>query len=358
MTVVAAQARADHHHAAQGQGPAPLRREADHARQARRTCTRAGRRSRFLQDEPIVGKLFGPLAERYRQRHGGYTRVLKAGFRYGDNAPMAVIELVDRDPAAKGAEDKARHAAQHEAASGRRAAGKLRAACRWRDRQESARRSSPGAIPRSSSSGRGAGCLAQSRTRRRCLGACSRPVRRRRRSRAVPESSEQIQLSFAPVVRKAAPAVVNIYSRAGRHAPPPRRCSTTRSSAASSATTSRWAPRASGYRTRWARASSSRPTASSSPTTTWSPAPTRSPSCSPTGASSPPGCSGPTSTPTSPCCGRCRRREPAVLELRDSDDGRGRRPGAGDRQSVRRRPDRHQRHRLAPWRAPASASPI
>lgn len=70
----------------------------------------------FLQDEPIVGKVFGPLAERYRQRPGGYTRVLKAGFRYGDNAPLAVIELVDRDPAAKGAEDKARHAAQMEAA--------------------------------------------------------------------------------------------------------------------------------------------------------------------------------------------------------------------------------------------------
>ncbi|MCS6921858.1 MAG: bL17 family ribosomal protein, partial [Elioraea sp.] len=47
-------------------------------------------------------KLFGPLAERYSARPGGYTRVLKAGFRYGDMAPMAVIELVDRDPAAKG----------------------------------------------------------------------------------------------------------------------------------------------------------------------------------------------------------------------------------------------------------------
>lgn len=71
----------------------------------------------FLQDEPIVGKVFGALAERYRQRPGGYTRVLKAGFRYGDNAPLAVIELVDRDPDAKGADDKARHAAQLEAAA-------------------------------------------------------------------------------------------------------------------------------------------------------------------------------------------------------------------------------------------------
>jgi large subunit ribosomal protein L17 len=55
-----------------------------------------------LQDEAITRKLFGPIAERYAGRAGGYTRVLKAGFRYGDSAPVAVIELVDRDPAAKG----------------------------------------------------------------------------------------------------------------------------------------------------------------------------------------------------------------------------------------------------------------
>jgi len=50
----------------------------------------------------VVEKLFSTLAERYADRPGGYTRVLKAGFRYGDGAPMAVIELVDRDPDAKG----------------------------------------------------------------------------------------------------------------------------------------------------------------------------------------------------------------------------------------------------------------
>lgn len=56
----------------------------------------------YMRDKPMVAKLFETLGPRYAERAGGYTRVLKAGFRYGDSAPMAVIELVDRDPEARG----------------------------------------------------------------------------------------------------------------------------------------------------------------------------------------------------------------------------------------------------------------
>jgi large subunit ribosomal protein L17 len=55
-----------------------------------------------IKDVKLVGKLFDVLGKRYKDRNGGYTRVLKAGFRYGDNAPLAVIEFVDRDVNARG----------------------------------------------------------------------------------------------------------------------------------------------------------------------------------------------------------------------------------------------------------------
>lgn len=70
--------------------------------------------SRLKQDQHVE-KLFEVLGPRYAERNGGYTRVLKAGFRYGDMAPMAIIELVDRDPDAKGAADRARLEAEEEA---------------------------------------------------------------------------------------------------------------------------------------------------------------------------------------------------------------------------------------------------
>lgn len=77
----------------------------------------AARRAALAQvrNETAVRKLFDVMGERYKARNGGYTRVLKAGFRPGDNAPLAVLELVDRDETARGAGDKARHAAEMEA---------------------------------------------------------------------------------------------------------------------------------------------------------------------------------------------------------------------------------------------------
>ena len=69
-----------------------------------------------MRDVDTVRKLFEVIGPRYKDRNGGYTRVLKAGYRYGDSAPVAVIELVDRDVDAKGKEDLARHEAAKAAA--------------------------------------------------------------------------------------------------------------------------------------------------------------------------------------------------------------------------------------------------
>ena len=68
-------------------------------------------RSKMKSDD-AVKKLFDVIAERYKDRQGGYCRILKAGFRYGDAAPMAIIELVDRDADAKGLGDRERVAAE------------------------------------------------------------------------------------------------------------------------------------------------------------------------------------------------------------------------------------------------------
>ena len=68
-----------------------------------------------LRQDAHVAKLFDVLGPRYAEREGGYVRVLKAGFRYGDMAPMAVVEFVDRDTDAKGAADRARVEAEEAA---------------------------------------------------------------------------------------------------------------------------------------------------------------------------------------------------------------------------------------------------
>ncbi|MBH0236503.1 50S ribosomal protein L17 [Methylobrevis albus] len=65
-----------------------------------------------IGNEALVRKLFDTIGPRYKDRAGGYTRILKAGFRYGDNAARAVIEFVDRDTSAKGAADRARTEAE------------------------------------------------------------------------------------------------------------------------------------------------------------------------------------------------------------------------------------------------------
>jgi len=70
-----------------------------------------------VRDASVVAKLFDTIATRYADRHGGYIRIMKAGFRQGDNAPMAVVEFVDRDVEAKGAADRARLEAEEESRS-------------------------------------------------------------------------------------------------------------------------------------------------------------------------------------------------------------------------------------------------
>jgi len=67
-----------------------------------------------IRDKDAVSKLFETIGPRYEARSGGYTRIMRAGFRYGDNAPLAVIEFVDRDESARGAVDRARLEAEEQ----------------------------------------------------------------------------------------------------------------------------------------------------------------------------------------------------------------------------------------------------
>ncbi|WP_455854484.1 bL17 family ribosomal protein [Ensifer canadensis] len=94
----------------------PIVEKSRYPRQARRpACSSSG----DLADQAtphVVSKLFDTIASRYATRNGGYLRIMKAGFRQGDNAALAVIEFVDRDTDAKGAKDRARVAAEADAA--------------------------------------------------------------------------------------------------------------------------------------------------------------------------------------------------------------------------------------------------
>lgn len=69
-----------------------------------------------IKDVALVGKLFATLGPRYKERNGGYLRIMKAGFRFGDNAPLAIIEFVDRDVNAKGLDSGPVFTAEDEAA--------------------------------------------------------------------------------------------------------------------------------------------------------------------------------------------------------------------------------------------------
>src|SRR5262245_55397803 len=151
-----------------------------------------------MRDEAMVKKLFETLGPRYKDRAGGYTRVVKAGYRYGDWAPLAVIELVDRDETVKGPEDKARSGAlKGQGAPGDGGPG--------RRRRRGAQREGPSMDALWVSRGRvGRAAMALA-----ALVLAAAPAAAQQKG--PPPSREAAQYSFAGIVKKAAPAVVNVY---------------------------------------------------------------------------------------------------------------------------------------------------
>ena len=79
------------------------------------TCTRAGSAAAYIRRRSVVTKLFTEVAERFRERPGGYTRIVKIGTRHGDAAPMSVIELTDRGEQSKAEAEKKRERRRRQA---------------------------------------------------------------------------------------------------------------------------------------------------------------------------------------------------------------------------------------------------
>ena len=166
-----------------------------------------------MRDLAMVKKLFEVIGPRYKERNGGYTRVLKAGFRYGDSAPVAVIEFVDRDVEAKGKDSGPVQSAPPPLETPRRPArppSKLASRLR-----RGAARCAPirggadlGVVSCRICASAPPVLAAAVVALPPCCKSASAQERR------VPVRPAELQLSFAPVVKRVAPAVVNVYAAA------------------------------------------------------------------------------------------------------------------------------------------------